>query len=255
MKWLLRISILALLVTIVSTEIVKADELVIVSARGVLVSAPGGFTIVYVDDLHVMGYWTIPPTADIVELRYRFEDYPRDINDGTLVYSGNNTSALIDLDLTIAGVPYFRIWSRRATTGQWEVTGNKAKGDFMTQSWTWMILLMFALATTIVPFIARILWTSIPNKVLSGLTMAAAWFAFIDFVLEAENGFVFDINRNWAKLISIAVIALIFNIILAAMGSTIDKSGSIVAKQRDDRSRSTRAQEDYTRTLRDRLRR
>lgn len=86
---------------------------VVITATGVVIAAPGGFTLTYITDYEVGIDWTKAPGAVNTMVRAAVGRYPSSTTDGYLVYYGNGTSATdtgVSLDETPAAV-YYRAWS------------------------------------------------------------------------------------------------------------------------------------------------
>lgn len=244
-KWLILLIIISDILIYPISVLAATSTNVVVVATGIVAHPPEIFTVEYVTDTRVLASWNITGNADMVDLRFMLDAYPEH-DTGASIYSGNSTSVLFDIDLTGSSIPFFRIFSRNKNTGIWEIIGSYAKGDFMTQSWTWAILLAFALGMTILPFFARILFGNIATKILSCVVMGAAWLAFFSFVNESyTTGFVFSLGTFWGIFLSFAIIGLIFNLLVAATGSSIDKSGNLTIKAKENRSDSEVAYSSY----------
>lgn len=87
-----------------------------ITATGIVVAAPGGFTLTYVSDYEIGIDWVKAVGAENTMVRAAVGRYPETITDGYLVYYGDGTSATdtgVSLDETAAAV-YYRAWSETA---------------------------------------------------------------------------------------------------------------------------------------------
>lgn len=99
---------------------------VTITAVGMVVAAPGGFTVTYISDYEVGLSWVKPAGAANVMIRAKYSDYPNEPNpgeeptDGYLVYYGDGTytsDTAVSLDETATPV-YYKAWCE-TTNGQW----------------------------------------------------------------------------------------------------------------------------------------
>ena len=91
-----------------------------ITATGIVIGAPGGFTLTYVSDYEIQIDWSKALGAENTMVRAAVGRYPTDITDGYLVYYGDGVTATdtgISLDETAAPV-YYRAWSQTAL-GVW----------------------------------------------------------------------------------------------------------------------------------------
>ncbi len=92
---------------------------VLITATGVIVMAPGGFTLTYVSDYEVGIDWIPAVGSTNTMVRAAVGRYPTSITDGYLIYYGDGSSATdtgVSLDETAASV-YYRAWSEKS--GAW----------------------------------------------------------------------------------------------------------------------------------------
>lgn len=127
-----RIVILALLLLPIiyinsgnKAEAATSDQ-VTVTATGLVVGAPGGFTVYYISDYEVGISWAKPEDAVNTMIRAKYSDYPTapahgyEPTDGYLVYYGpaeNASDTAVSLDETATPV-YYRAWCEDAE-GNW----------------------------------------------------------------------------------------------------------------------------------------
>ena len=87
-----------------------------ITATGIVVAAPGGFTLTYISDYEVGIDWIKADGAVNTMVRAAVGRYPTSITDGYLVYYGPAETASdtgVSLDETPAAV-YYRAWSENA---------------------------------------------------------------------------------------------------------------------------------------------
>ncbi len=185
-----------------TVEIVEAatSQYVTVTAVGYICDVPGGFTLTYVNDYELGVSWTLGAGAVNTMVRVKMGKPPASRTDGYLVYYGtgnsfNDTNA----DITSSQVPFYRAWSQNGA-GVWEEIGATDIGDFMSQSFIWIGLVIIAIA-----FVTLGIWS---KRLVFGALSAMAWFgAGVFLVTNATAG---TIGSNW-------IITVIFW--LAGLGS------------------------------------
>lgn len=87
-----------------------------ITAVGIVIGAPGGFTLTYISDYEVGIDWTKADGAVNTMIRAAVGRYPTSITDGYLVYYGDGVTTSdtgVSLDETAAAV-YYRAWSENA---------------------------------------------------------------------------------------------------------------------------------------------
>lgn len=99
---------------------------VTITATGIVVGSPGGFTVFYISDYEVGLLWTKPVGAVNTMVRAKYGSYPDDPphghipTDGYLVYYGGLSLAsdtAVNLDETVT-IIYYKAWSETAS-GVW----------------------------------------------------------------------------------------------------------------------------------------
>jgi hypothetical protein len=89
---------------------------VTITATGVVVGAPGGFTLTYISDYEVGIDWTPAAGSTNTLIRAATGRYPTSITDGWLVYFGAGSTTIdtgVSLDETATGI-YYRAWAEKA---------------------------------------------------------------------------------------------------------------------------------------------
>lgn len=114
MRWLLiafAVSVIALSGS--SAAFAATSQDVTVTAQGLVLGAPTGFTVTRVSDHEVLIEWTKNPVAENTMLRAKYGEPPGDRTDGYLAYYGTGESATdgsVSLDETATEI-YYRAWS------------------------------------------------------------------------------------------------------------------------------------------------
>lgn len=126
---------------------------VIITATGIVVAPPTGFTVSYVSDFETHLSWIAPANSMATMVRAAYGHVPTSMTDGYLVYQGagnsfNDTAA----SLTSPDVIYYRAWSQR-NDGIWgSLYAETDTEDLMSLSFLFigiiiLILAAFGLAT------------------------------------------------------------------------------------------------------------
>jgi hypothetical protein len=118
-----------------------------ITATGIVIAAPTGFTVSYVTDFETHLAWVNPPNSINTMIRAAYGHEPTSMTDGYLVYQGagtsfNDTSA----SLTSPDIIYYKAWSQR-NDGIWGTLYAEADTeDLMSLSFLFIgtILLMAA---------------------------------------------------------------------------------------------------------------
>jgi hypothetical protein len=129
-KWVKRLLVILMIAWILLPGLsVLADTSadVTITATGVVVGAPTGFTVTYIDDHTVQLDWGMPAGADKIMIRAKYGDYPAEPvpigtepTDGYLLYYGNGITTqdtAVNLDEMYLPV-YYRAWIKTAG-GAW----------------------------------------------------------------------------------------------------------------------------------------
>ena len=131
--WAKHLRLLAILIALVlftlslmlSTGVAQAaGSEITVTAVGYVCEAPGGFVITYISDYELGLSWAKGADAVNTMVRAKYGSYPKDRNDGYLVYYGDGTYAT-DTGVNFeesASTVHYRVWSQNAD-GVWEETG------------------------------------------------------------------------------------------------------------------------------------
>lgn len=89
------------------------SQTVTITATGIVVDAPGGFTIYYISDYELGISWTKAVSANNTMVRAKYGSYPDGRTDGYLVYYGMEASCSdtgVNLEETASTI-YYRAWS------------------------------------------------------------------------------------------------------------------------------------------------
>lgn len=152
---------------------------VTITATGIVVAAPGGFTITYVSDYEVNISWTKPVGADKTMIRAAFGRMPTSITDGYEVYYGTgnnfNDSAA---SLATPDIVYYKAWSQTAA-GAWSPLWATADtGGLMSLSFLFIAIVVLTIATfvlkqKIMAAITGLGWAIIGIYLLSNISLAS----------------------------------------------------------------------------------
>lgn len=152
-----RLIVLAVLIVIVLMPLpalaaVTAD--VTITATGIVVGAPGGFTVAYISDYEVGLSWTKPEGAVNTMIRAKYGSYPASPTDGYLVYYGDleyTSDTAVSLDETATAV-YYRAWSEKEP-GVWSPL--YAEGNIEGVGVTLLAFIILALGMMIAAFVIK----------------------------------------------------------------------------------------------------
>lgn len=174
---------------------------IVITATGIVVAAPGGFTVTYVSDSEIGLSWTLAPGAINTMVRAAPGRMPANQTDGYLVYYGSGTYVSDFRDIATSLPIYYRAWSQRAD-GAWETLGTTGEGNFMSMSFIYVGLIIMGIALSIMAFVFR--------KAILSVLAASAWASCMVFIYQQPN-----ISSSWG------LFGLFFFCMVAMFGSLV----------------------------------
>jgi hypothetical protein len=174
---------------------VRADTSasVTITAVGVIVGAPGAFTLTYISDYQTGISWTMPVGAVNTMIRAAYGHVPTSITDGYQVYYGPGTS-FTDNATTIASpeIVYYRAWSQRAD-GLWgPLWASGDTGGFMSLSFLFLVLVALAVF---------LLWFSSKRpELLIRLSATLVWWALGFWVVIGDITNL-GLDKSWTQIL------------------------------------------------------
>ncbi len=211
MRWLRWILLLIVLFVIPHME-VRADSSsdVTITATGIVVAQPGGFTLTYISDFEVGISWIKAPGADKTMVRAAFGHVPTDISDGYQVYYGvGNSADDTAISLGASEIVYYRAWSQ-TLGGEWgPLFASGDTGGFMSVSYLFIGLILIACFLTfmawkspniLIAFAAGLTWLSMAFWIVLGnitnLPLTSPWTQFIAWVFTIMTFVPFILQWN-----------------------------------------------------------
>lgn len=175
MRWL-KVCILALILSLlVATPALAATSAdVTVTASGLVVGGPSGFTLTRITDYEIGISWTKAATANNTMIRRVTGRYPEDRNDGIQVYYGTGTNTTdFDVDLDSATAPYYyRAWSEDSD-GVWSTDYDE--GWIGGSGVTLIALGLLAMGLTVAMFHTRNSMLGFPSAIMWAILGAYAY--------------------------------------------------------------------------------
>lgn len=205
---------------------------VVITAYGYICDLPGGLTISYISDYEVGLSWMKGNGSTNTMIRSSLYGYPSNISDGSLVYNGNGTFCVDDVNI-IDNNLYYRAWAQ-GSTGIWTGLYISKEESLMSQSYLFMGMIVIAIAATYFAFKT--------TAVLIRLGAATSWLSVILFVMSSSKTLVF--TNPWVVSLFMGVFCMVVGVLLLYAGKEIDK-GWITHKKKDKRSRGQISQDTY----------
>lgn len=211
MRWLKLSVLLVLLFPLFMPLKAKAATAdVVITAQGIVVAAPGDFTLTYITDYEVGISWTKPPLAVNTMVRVAYGRQPTSITDGYQVYYGVGTSATDNAtSLAAPDITFYAAWSQRAD-GLWSpLFASGDTGGFMSASFLFIGLIAIACFLTwmasrrpniLVAFASGLTWLAMGFWVLLGdvtnLGLESSWTQILAWVLIIMTFVPFLLQMN-----------------------------------------------------------
>lgn len=213
-EWIRWVVLLALILPMVPTPVYAAvswNITVFATPFGNwTVGSPAGLTVTYISDYELGLSWTNAPASISTMVRGAYGRPLADRNDGFEVYNGtgNQTTHWVSQVGTL-GILYYGAWSQ-AGDGSWNTVGDTEEGNFMSQSFLFIGLLLLALVLTIVAF----RWKDILLSYAAALVWLAQGFWWL---LGGINNF--GIGTSWVNIL-IWVPFIMFLVVLLRLMNT-----------------------------------
>ena len=200
-KWLVGLAII--LYALLAPYSAQADTsaYVHITATGIIIAPPAGFTVTYVNDFETHLSWTNAPNSISTMVRAAYGHEPTSMTDGYLVYQGagdsfNDTAA----SLTSPDVLYYRAWAQR-NDGIWgTIYAETDTEDIMSLSFLYIgiiILILIAVGMAVATFFTR-------RKVL-GVLSGLLFTAIVGGVLATPNFPMANLIILFSAVMSIAM--------------------------------------------------
>jgi hypothetical protein len=153
---------------------------VTITAFGVIIASPSGFTITYVSDYQVDLNWINPPTSVLTMVRVAYGHSPTSITDGYELYSGNGTSfSDTSISLTTPDIIYYSAWSQNGA-GVWSpIYSSATTEDIMSTSFLFIIFILIGLVLFVLNCTYR--------KWFIGLIGMFAWILITAYCMNMGN--------------------------------------------------------------------
>lgn len=201
-KWKRLAFFVVILLLLVAPTLVSADstETITITAVGYIVGAPGGLTLTYISDYEIGISWTKGPGAVNTLVRAAYDRLPTDRSDGFEIYYGSGTSATQWIEnLGLVGPIYYRAWSETAN-GTWEETGTTGVGNFMSQSFLFIGVIIMAGFLT---FLARY-----TGQLLMRIAAALIWLV-LGIWLLIGNVTNLGLDSPWTQVLGFVFIIMV----------------------------------------------
>ena len=212
MRWLVPILVGLLVLLPASVGAQDPDYAdITVTAQGVAVMPPQGFTVYYVSDYEIYIEWSVPASANNTLVRAAYGRPVEDRDDGFELYygTGDNVTHWVS-NIGTVGPIYYAAWSE--TAGTWDEIGAVEEANFMSVSFLFAILVILGL----VLFIAAFRWKDMLLSYAAALTWMAIGFWWI--IDDITN---FGLSDPWVQILVLIPFILAFTVLLRLMNTEI----------------------------------
>jgi hypothetical protein len=200
--WKLVIIIAIVLCTVLIPCAVEAATSVdvVITATGIVIAPPTGFTVSYVSDFETHLSWINPANSMATMIRAAYGHVPTSMTDGYLVYNGAGTSFNdTAVSLTMPDIIYYRAWSQR-NDGVWgSLYATTDTEDIMSISYLFIGSIVIIVALIGIGFFSKrkvVLWLAGLASIMLGI-----------YLFSTPT---FPMNTVWGMLFMLIALAMAF---------------------------------------------